>query len=374
MIKDIYSKSILRKHKRIDSWFVSSYGMNLYRGCMHDCSYCDGRSEKYNVHGDFGKDVEVKVNAVEILEKELNPEKKRHPLKRGYILLGGGVCDTYQTVEKKYLLSRKTLELISKLNYPVHILTKSTLVLKDIDLISKINHNSCAIISFSFSSCNNEMSRVFEPCVPLPSERLETIKIIKEQGISCGFFLMPVIPYVTDTAEIMEESISRAKDAGVDFIIFGGMTLKDGKQKNHFLNVLSRFNPSLIKKYDEIYYPSVWGNASSEYNKSISNIFFSIVKKYHIPIRIPLNLFSDILSENDKITVMLDHLQYINQINSEESFFGLAANSISQLKKPVSEIKDELTALKGIGNFTNKIILEIIETGTCKYFENKMKT
>ena len=77
---------------------------------------------------------------------------------------------------------------------------------------------------------------------------------------------------------------------------------------------------------------------------------------------------------NDKITVMLDRLQYIHQINREGSFFGLAANSISQLKTPVSEIKDKLTTLKGIGNFTKKIILEIIETGTCKYFENKMKT
>lgn len=88
----------------------------------------------------------------------------------------------------------------------------------------------------------------------------------------------------------------------------------------------------------------------------------------------PFHLYSNILSENDKITVMLDHLHYMQQMNGDDSFFGLAANSISQLKLPVSEIKDKLTTLKGIGKFTKKIILEIIETGTSKYFQNKMKT
>lgn len=374
MVKEILSKSILRKLKRIDSWFVSSCGMNLYRGCTNDCTYCDGRSEKYNVEGEFGKDVGVKVNAIEILEKELNPVNKRIPLKKGYVLIGGGVCDAYQPAEKKYLLSRRVLELISRFNYPVHILTKSTIVLRDIDLLSEINKRTRSVISFSFSSCNDTISKIFEPGVPLPSERLEAIKVIKQNGIHCGMFLMPVIPYITDTAEIIEESISKAKDAGVDFIIFSGMTLKEGKQKEHFLNVLSEFNPALIKKYEELYHPSIWGNASKEYYKSISKTFYSLAKKYHIPIRLPFGLYSDILSDNDKITVMLDNLHYMHQMNGEDSFFGLAANSISQLKFPVSQVKDKLTSLKGIGNFTEKIILEIIETGTSKYFQNKTKT
>ena len=133
------AKTILRKYKRIDSWFVSRYGMNLYRGCSHNCVYCDGRTEKYQVEGTFGKDISVKTNAIEILKKEMDPRKKKKHLKLGYIMLGGGVGDSYQTIEKKYELSRKALQLISYYKYPVHILTKSTLVKRDIDLISKIN-------------------------------------------------------------------------------------------------------------------------------------------------------------------------------------------------------------------------------------------
>ncbi len=100
-IKETEAKSILRKHKKIDSWFLSRYGMNLYRGCTHNCVYCDGRAEGYYVEGEFGKDVVVKVNAVEILKKELDPKRKRIPFKRGFILVGGGVGDSYQPIEKK---------------------------------------------------------------------------------------------------------------------------------------------------------------------------------------------------------------------------------------------------------------------------------
>ena len=108
--KEVEAKSILRKHKRIDSWFISHYSLNLYRGCTHNCSYCDGRSEKYFVEGDFGKDIIVKKNAVEILAKELTPSKRKKPLKRSFMLPGGGVGDSYEPVEKKYELMPPTLE------------------------------------------------------------------------------------------------------------------------------------------------------------------------------------------------------------------------------------------------------------------------
>ena len=122
------AKSILRKYKRIDSWFISRYGMNLYRGCLHDCAYCDGRAEKYQVAGNFGQDIVVKTNAIEILRRELNPHRRRIPLTRGFIILGGGVGDSYQPVENTYHLARKTLELLYQYHWPVHILTKSTRV------------------------------------------------------------------------------------------------------------------------------------------------------------------------------------------------------------------------------------------------------
>ena len=108
-ITEIHAKSILRKHKKIDSWFVSRYGMNLYRGCTHNCVYCDGRAEGYYVDGEFGKDLQIKVNAIDILKRELNPARKRKPFGSGFIFMGGGVTDGYQAVEEKYKITRQAL-------------------------------------------------------------------------------------------------------------------------------------------------------------------------------------------------------------------------------------------------------------------------
>ena len=174
-IKEVKVKSILRKHKKIESWFISHYGMNLYRGCTHNCVYCDGRAEGYYVDGEFGQDVVVKVNAIDILQRELSPKRKRTPFKRSFIMVGGGVGDSYQPIEKEYQLTRKALQLINQYNFPVHMLTKSTLIKRDIDILKKINEKNRVIISFSFSSVDDKISAVFEPGVPSPTERLKTL-------------------------------------------------------------------------------------------------------------------------------------------------------------------------------------------------------
>jgi len=272
-IKEIQAKSILRKHKKIDSWFISQYGMNLYRGCTHNCVYCDGRSEKYKVDGEFGREVIVKINAIDLLRKELEFKKRRTPLKKSYIMIGGGVGDSYQPVEKKYELTKKTLELLYKKNLPISILTKSTLVKRDIDIIKRINEKNKAIVSFSFSSTDDKISSIFEPGVPLPRERLKTIEFFKNEGIACGMFLLPIIPFVTDKSSVMEETIRQAKNTGVDFIIFGGMTLKDGMQKDYFFDALKKIYPELVVEYCNIYKKDKWGHPTPEYYESIHNIF-----------------------------------------------------------------------------------------------------
>jgi len=370
-IKEIKAKSILRKHKKIDSWFLSCYGMNLYRGCMHNCVYCDGRAEKYNVNGDFGKDVAVKINAIDLLKKELNPNQRLAPLKKGFIMLGGGVGDSYQPVEKEYKLTRKALELMKQYKFPVHILTKSTLVERDIDLIKDINKQSRAIVSFSFSSVNDKISQIFEPGVPEPSKRLETLELFKKEGISCGMFLMPVIPFITDKPEFLEESIKKAKELGLDFIIFSGMTLKDGRQKEYFINALKDYNQNLITEYTHIYRGDKWGNTVPEYYTSLQQAFNIISKKYRIPRRIPPNLYRDLLEENDIVMVILEQIDYLLKLDGKKSPYGYAAYSISQIKQPLSTMKNSLRSLNGVGTVTENLILEIIETKNSTYL-NKL--
>ena len=372
MIKEIQAKSILRKHKKVDSWFLSKYGMNLYRGCTHNCAYCDGRAEGYYVSGEFGRDIEVKINAIEILKKELSPVRKRTPFEKGFAMVGGGVCDGYQPIEAKYELSRKTLEIVRDHNFPVHLLTKSTLIKRDVDIISQINKQNRAIVSFSFSSCSDAISKVFEPGIRPPSERLETIRFFKDHGIASGVFLMPVIPYVTDLAEVLEESVAKIKEAGADFIIFSGMTLKPGRQQDYFYNVLDSYDPQLKQQYEQIYPPSQWGGAKEEYYNAISHVFHAIARKYKIPVRIPLVLFKDILKENDLVMVILEHIDYLLKSRGERTPYGFAAYSVSQLKEPVSLMANSLTSLKGVGSATEKIILEILKTGSSSYYEKLM--
>ena len=372
-IKEIEAKSILRKHKKIDSWFISHYGMNLYRGCAHNCVYCDGRSEKYNVDGEFGEDVTVKVNAIELLRRELKPKRKRTPLKKSFIMIGGGVGDSYQPIEKSYQLTRKALELMYEYNLPVHMLTKSTLIERDIDILKNINEQNRAIVSFSFSSVNDKISSIFEPGVPPPSERLKTLAFFKSEGIPCGMFLLPVIPFITDKQELMEESVRKANKVGLDFVIFGGMTLKDGRQKDYFLNVLKEHYPDLAKEYQKIYTGDKWGQASGEYYDSINLTFNRIAKKYKMPKRIPYALFKDTLSENDLVIVILEHIDYFLKLEGRRSPYGYAAYSISKLKEPLSSMKGELRKLKGIGRTTEGIILEILETGTSSYYEKLLR-
>jgi len=369
---EILAKSILIKRKKIDSWFISRYGMNLYRGCAHNCVYCDGRSEKYRVGGEFGKDVFVKVNAIEVLNKELSSrrssQKKKIPPKSGYIMIGGGVGDSYQPLEKEYELTRRALYVMHRYNFPVHILTKSTLVKRDIDILKKINERKKVILSFSFSSTRDDISRIFEPGVPSPTERLETISFLKENGFACGMFLIPIIPYITDSKEIIEESIKKAKKAGIDFIIFGGMTLKEGRQKKHFYSVLRKEYPDLVEKYDQTYKGNKWGAVESLYYKSIDKDLSKLAKKNKIPKRIPPTLYEGTLNQNDMVVVILEHIDYLLRLKGEKSQFGFAAYSISQIKEPISEYVD-MEVIRGVDEDTDKIIQEILKTGACKYYE-----
>lgn len=368
-VAEIEAKSILRKHKKIDSWFVSHYSFNLYRGCSFNCSYCDGRSENYYVKGDFGKDITVKINAPIILRKELQPTKRKIPLKRSFMIPGGGVGDSYEPLEQKYELTRKVLEILHEFNFPVHILTKSNLVKRDLEILKEINKQNRAIISFSFSSVNEKVAKIFEPNAPSPQDRLDTISYFKDSGLSCGMFLMPVIPLITDTPEMIEETLYRGKEAGVDFVIFSGMNLKEGRQKDYFIDVLKQSYPQLEIEYENLYKGDKWGNTISEYYESINFTFDTFTKKYKIPKRVPAYLFNNILSENDLVTVILEQIDYLLKMKGYKSNYGFAARSISQLNMSLSGIRSNIGQINGVGDTIRKIIWEILDTGTSKYYE-----
>jgi DNA repair photolyase len=367
--QEINAKTLIRIYKRVDSWFLSKAAMNLYRGCQHNCTYCDGRSEKYQVKGVFGEDVAVKTNAIEILQKELKKPRIHKLLQQGYLMVGGGVGDSYQPIEGSYQLTRKTLNFLKDKNIPLHLLTKSTLIRRALDIIKKIQDQAPVIVSMSFSSTDDTISSHFEPDVPPPSERLQLLHDFKKAGIPIGIFLLPAIPFITDTKEIMEQSIRDAKKIGVDFLLFGGMTLKEDRQKEYFLRSLLDHRPDLAVEYEHIYQKDQWGNAIPAYYQSINETFDLLASAYKIPKRIPPQLFIGILSENDRVSVILEHLDYLLKLKAKRSSYGFAAYAISKIDKPLSEMKQSLQTISGIGPVTEKIIQEIITTKTSTYYE-----
>jgi len=290
-------------------------------------------------------------------------------MKKSFIMPGGGICDSYEPAEKKYELTKQTLELLYEFNFPVHILTKSTLVERDLDLLKKINDKNRAIVSFSFSSVDDKISSIFEPLASSPSKRLATIEKFKNAGLTCGMNLMPVIPFITDTPKMIDDSIKAAKNAGVDFILFSGMTLKEGRQKDYFMNALNEYYPHLSLEYETIYQKDKWGNTSQEYYDTINFTFNTIAKKYKIPKRIPAKYYNDILSKNDLVIVILDQIDFLLKSRGYKSQFGYASRAISKLDVSVETIRGKLSQINGIGNTIRKIIWEILDTGTSKYYE-----
>jgi len=296
--------------RKIDSWFLAGCGMNLYRGCGHDCSYCDGRAEKYQVQGRFGSDIQVKMNAVELLRRELRLESAgqselwpgarcRHG---GFVLLGGGVGDSYQPAERHYSLARRVLELFAENAIPVHVLTKSTLVLRDADILERIARSAGALVSFSLSSADDELSSVFEPGAAPPSERLRAVAALRSRGINAGVFLVPVLPFLTDSAQSLDESVAAAAAAGAMYVVFGGMTLKPGKQKDHYLETLSQVRPDLVARCRELYAAPEserWGNAPGAYYATVNRDFAKAAQRHSMPIRIPLTLAAELLDSQE---------------------------------------------------------------------------
>ncbi len=241
MTSFIQAKTILSSLKAgTDTWFGLRYNMNLYRGCQHGCIYCDSRSKCYGIKN--FSEIEVKENALELLEKELRSKRDKGTI--GF----GSMNDPYMPVEKELQLSRKALELIKKYRFPVHLITKSTLVLRDMDILKEIS-TTYAAVSITITTANDALSKKIEPGAPCSSERFEAVKTLNQNGIYCGILLMPVLPYLTDQPENIEEIVIRGKEAGAKYILAAmGMTLREGQREYYYKQLDLRF-PGLAENY-----------------------------------------------------------------------------------------------------------------------------
>ena len=242
MIKEITAKVLLNPVKQPDDWFGLKYNMNLYRGCQHQCIYCDSRSECYQIEN--FSDVLVKVNALELLRNEL-------PRKRVKGTIGtGSMNDPYMPLEAQRNLTGQALQVIAEHRFPVHIITKSDLVLRDLPTIREINQVYAAV-TFTITTADDMLGKKIEPGAARVSARFRAMQILAENGVLTGVTLMPVLPFLEDNVENIRQIVTRAHEAGASYIIPSfGMTLRD-RQREYYFGKLDRLFPGLRREYDK---------------------------------------------------------------------------------------------------------------------------
>lgn len=225
----------------------SGNGMNLYRGCLHGCIYCDARSLCYQMNHIF-EDIEVKENALALLEKALKAKRKR-------CMIGtGAMTDPYIPIEEKLCLTRGALELIYEHGFGVAIQTKSSRILRDLDLLANINRRAKAVVQMTLTTHDDGLCRVLEPNVSVTSERVAALKAFRDAGIPTVVWLSPILPFLNDTRENIEGILNDCIDANVKGILcFNmGLTLRDGNRE-YFYAQLDRHFPGLKEQYIRTY-------------------------------------------------------------------------------------------------------------------------
>jgi DNA repair photolyase len=267
----IKCRRLLKKPDKAPS-FNCNYVVFPYSGCEYGCVYCyecmEGEASR-----DSPKTIKIKENAPSVLKKELKNAQK------GVVCLVG-----YQPVERKYRIMRKVLEVLSARRFPVHIITKSDIVLDDLDILTRITENGWCAVTFSLSALDEEISNIFEPDVPSPNKRIKALEKVLGTGIYAGIALNPIIPYISDSEERMEDVIRTAADLKVRYVLPMPLILKDDCRTG-FINVIKRHFPELLVKYRRLY---EFGSAPDvRYSKRLRNRMNLLLKKYDITDIIP---------------------------------------------------------------------------------------
>lgn len=218
-------------------------GMNIYRGCSHGCIYCDSRSICYQMNHDF-EDIEVKKDAPLLLENAL--KSRRKPCMIGT----GSMCDPYMHIEKELLYTRRCLELILRYGFGVTMITKSDLILRDLDLLKAINQKTKCVVQMTLTTFDEALCKKIEPNVAGTKRRYEVLKILHDEGIPTVVWMCPFLPFINDTEENLQGLLKLCFDAKVSGILnFGiGLTLREGNRE-YFYKKLDEDFPTLKEKY-----------------------------------------------------------------------------------------------------------------------------
>ncbi|MBU0952364.1 MAG: radical SAM protein [Elusimicrobia bacterium] len=267
------AKTILNKSEPDDEDpFIGT--VNPYTGCEHRCQYCYVQSEKYQPYknkADFFYTIGIKQNAQSLLEEQFSKG-----LPYGMISIGSS-SDPYQPAEKEHKITRKILETTNKFGYPVNIFTKSDMIMRDLDLLKSIADKSFAVVSVSMITLDVKTCEIFEQAAPPTQKRLEMMKELNKNGIVTGCSLMPVLPYITDSAENLDKLIEGVKKHGGRYVWEGCLTLRDNQYKK-YREVLLKDYPGLLQKYNKLYGSRI--SPSYDYRNNLHKTINGLIKKY----------------------------------------------------------------------------------------------
>jgi DNA repair photolyase len=244
MIKEIKAKSILNRLGQPDPFFGLTYTMNLYRGCQHQCIYCDSRSLCYQIEN--FKDVLVKVNGPDLLREALVRKRKKGTIGTG------SMHDPYMPIEKNRYLTGEALEIMAEFSFPVHVMTKSDLVLRDVDIFQQLSEVYAAV-TFTITTLDDELGKKIEPGSPLVSDRFRAMDALSRAGILTGVSMMPILPFLCDIEKNITGIVERAADSGAVYLLpWIGMSLRD-RQRSYYYAELDKLFPGLKEKYIQMY-------------------------------------------------------------------------------------------------------------------------
>ncbi len=402
MIEYYNAKSLIRtSNPSLFSW--SEIYLNPYQGCSHDCKYCDGKSEGYYMHEDFAERIKVKANAPPLLEQYL---RKRGfiPLRREktstlldfapglkgqvtqpakfILFIGGGVCDVYQPAENKTKMTRKLLRIAYDYKFPVCILTKNTLVLRDVDLLKKINNDSYACCSFTIT-LTDDTQKIFEPNASTTKERFEAVKTLRNNGIHAGIYFYPVLPFIGDTDENMQYIYDTAQKVKAEFVYCWGLTLKPGRSKKEFLYTIKEHFPSLLPKYERLYgNNSKYGHVDRTQFKKMGLVYpeikgFKLGYRLQLPYTAERFIPEGRIATNLKIAAVLTKMAYIKgcilQSLPTRPLYE-AAHFLEKYHKDVAALTGAEMKKLPIAKEVHPYINEFVTNTKSKYLEELEKT
>lgn len=371
----VKAKSILNQYKRRDNWFWGRYSINPYKGCQHACNYCDAQTAKYLVHRnveDFSRVIYVKSNAAELLGKKAVGTRRAARIPKDVVIMSG-TTDPYQPAEEEFKITRNLLEVLSEHGFSVHIITKSDLVLRDIDLLSKIAKASWCTVSFTITTFDSELVSRLEPHAPSPEKRLEAVQRLVKAGIHVGVLFYPIIPFLEDSEENIRSVIGKAAESGAKYVVpAAGMTWRSN-QKERFRTLLKENWPQLLRKYRLLYGGSE--HPRREYVLRINALTSRVCRECAIPNYISPPDFEVPFRDNLCVANLLLLMAYFVFRGVPRPYkmgaYLRAAQNIELLSENIRQIyqKGDLRKIEGIGSSITQSITEFLDTGKCEKLE-----